>query len=258
MGRAFEQAAESYDTDFTHTSVGRAQRGQVWHFLEKVLATGKTLRILELNAGTGEDAIELADRGHDVLATDSAENMMGRARTKMRPDADNLVFQVMDIRDLDKINEGFDMIFSNFGGLNCLSPEDVHTAMQTAKTKLNPGGVMVLVFMGRFCAWESLYFLVTLRLSRVFRRLKKEKVEIQLSGQGLDFWYYGPAYLKKCLLPGKYKIRGIGLFVPPSYLNKNFPVALIKFFNSIDRAMQAFAFPAYLSDHFLIEYHLPS
>jgi hypothetical protein len=57
----WDAAAETYDLDFANTLIGRVQRESIWNEIEKVFRP--RLRILELNCGTGINAIFLANRG---------------------------------------------------------------------------------------------------------------------------------------------------------------------------------------------------
>src|ERR1700721_1115952 len=73
----WDAAAETYDLDFGNTLIGRAQRESIWKEIGKVFTAGQ--RILELNCGTGIDAVFLADRGVRVLACDIAPRMIALA-----------------------------------------------------------------------------------------------------------------------------------------------------------------------------------
>ena len=55
---AFDSLAAKYDDLFTRSVIGRAQRGAVWEALVDRFEPGA--HILELNCGTGEDAVYLA------------------------------------------------------------------------------------------------------------------------------------------------------------------------------------------------------
>ena len=55
---AFDSLAAKYDDLFTRSMIGRAQRGAVWDALIDTFEPGS--HILELNCGTGEDALFLA------------------------------------------------------------------------------------------------------------------------------------------------------------------------------------------------------
>ncbi|WP_315817338.1 methyltransferase domain-containing protein [Paraflavitalea speifideaquila] len=79
---AFDVLAADYDTSFSHSLTGHAQRMVSRAWLQSFLAGKGTLRILEINCGTGEDALWLASLGHTVIATDQSERMIGEAREK--------------------------------------------------------------------------------------------------------------------------------------------------------------------------------
>lgn len=70
--------AETYDQVFPETLIGRAQREIVWQELACVFQAGQ--RILELNCGTGVDAVHLAESGVRVLACDISPRMIELAR----------------------------------------------------------------------------------------------------------------------------------------------------------------------------------
>ena len=79
----FDELANSYDADFTSSVIGRMQRKRVWTVLTPLLnEASRSLNILEINCGTGEDALQLAGLGHRVIATDASEAMISLAREK--------------------------------------------------------------------------------------------------------------------------------------------------------------------------------
>ena len=82
MKAAFDDAAKNYDADFTFSQTGAAQREIVYNHLLESEKLKSPLSILEINCGTGEDAIWLANHGHSVLATDASEEMIRVAKQK--------------------------------------------------------------------------------------------------------------------------------------------------------------------------------
>jgi ubiquinone/menaquinone biosynthesis C-methylase UbiE len=78
---AFDQAAATYDQDFTQTQLACALRSIVWDRLSANFKTGD--HILELNCGTGEDAVWLARQGMRVTATDISAAMLEVTRKKI-------------------------------------------------------------------------------------------------------------------------------------------------------------------------------
>ncbi|HBY98317.1 MAG TPA: class I SAM-dependent methyltransferase, partial [Chloroflexi bacterium] len=129
---AFDHAAASYDAAFTDTHLGRLLREAVWARLAQQFQPG--MHILELNCGTGEDAIWLARRGLRVTATDNSPGMLAVARGKAgRAGVDDRIeFRRLDLgeigewrfevegerREREDGPAGFDGVLSNFGGLN--------------------------------------------------------------------------------------------------------------------------------------------
>ena len=57
----WDGTADTYDQVFPETLVGKAQRNAVWRELDRAFQSGQ--RVLELNCGTGIDAVHLASRG---------------------------------------------------------------------------------------------------------------------------------------------------------------------------------------------------
>src|ERR1700676_1000707 len=113
--------AETYDQIFPGTLIGQAQREVIWQELRRVFHSGQ--RLLELNCGTGIDAVHLAEIGVTVLACDISPRMIELA---CRRSSSTKVGRLIDFRVLATENvavlgdEGpFDGAFSNFAGLNC-------------------------------------------------------------------------------------------------------------------------------------------
>ena len=98
MHNDFDVAAPLYDNIFTYSNIGKAQRKLVFKYLKPIISQGKKLSILELNCGTGADAIVFANMNHEVIATDISEGMIAVAKAKEHPK--NLQFKVKDINTI--------------------------------------------------------------------------------------------------------------------------------------------------------------
>lgn len=83
-----------------------------WPFLERVLETGSSPRVLDLGCGTGEHARYLTSQGYQVVAVDASESMLARALEG--PPEEGLEFVHGDLREIDLEVEG------TFGGAICL------------------------------------------------------------------------------------------------------------------------------------------
>jgi Methylase involved in ubiquinone/menaquinone biosynthesis len=263
MRSAFDPVAADYDRDFSYTPLGRLLRERVWqNLLERLPPHAK---VMEINAGTGEDALWMAARGCSVLATDASEQMVAVAKSKVARWAKEFPlcpvpeFRVCSFSQLADLQEsGFDVVFSNFGGINCASPGELAELGAAIATKLKPGGQLVCVAMGRFCAWESFYFLTKGSWGEAFRRMRRGSVEANAgSGNRVHTWYYGPGELRRHLnLPGSRTpwLRPIGFWLPPSYLGRFFAKrpAMLRFLNFLEQKM-SFPALAWASDHYLME-----
>jgi SAM-dependent methyltransferase len=267
MGKvAFDALAAGYDQSFTHSLVGKAQRRVVWDLLASCLTEPR--RVLELNCGTGEDALHLAQNGHQVLATDVSTAMLrvaehkfaragqlGAASTRWL-DLRALAAGSVPARDL---GGPFDLVFSNFGGLNCLSPAELRALARPLADCLAPGGRLIAVVMPRACLWEAAWGLVRLRPALAARRWRSGPVSAQLAAgePPLPVWYYNPSALLQ-LLGDTFEVehvRPVGLAVPPSALE---PLAcraprLLALLAWLDRHWLKAAWAAPLADHALVQ-----
>lgn len=270
---AFDPAAADYDRDFTRSLTGAAQRRLVRDHLDRRLAEpGRPLQVLELTCGTGEDAIHMAGLGHQVLATDLSGAMLARIKAKLadaklagtvRTGAvrtQQLAVEALAAGEpLDAVNEaeGFDLVFSDFGGLNCIGPEVMAALARRLAGLVRPGGRVILVVMPHLCLWEAGWNLVRLRPRAAFRRLSRGPVPARIGDQPLSIWYHGAAALRQAFA-GNFAcdtIRPIGLAVPPSALEPVFArrPGLIARLEAVDRRLARCGWLAGCADHLLID-----
>jgi cyclopropane fatty-acyl-phospholipid synthase-like methyltransferase len=224
---AFDAIAHEYDRTFTETATGRLQRARVRYFASQLPVSGGT--VLELNCGTGVDAVWLAEGYERVLATDISENMLEVTRQHVQ--RAGLAARVKVFRvdagqlgaDLARANDPgpFEAVFSNFGGLNCLSPRAMSQLSEDAAAILRPGARLMVVMIGRFCWWETLYFLLKGQWRTAFRRWSRGPVSARLDAETtVDTWYYSPAEMARLFPQFTVKtVQPVGFWVPPSYLD---------------------------------------
>src|SRR5512146_1922454 len=81
VGTAFGRLASSYDEDFEKLPAARRLRGIVWNVYCRYFKPGDSL--LELNCGTGTDAMTLAEKGMRILATDISTAMLQTFQAKL-------------------------------------------------------------------------------------------------------------------------------------------------------------------------------
>ncbi|MBP6532111.1 MAG: class I SAM-dependent methyltransferase [Bacteroidia bacterium] len=212
--------------------------------------------ILELNCGTGIDAVFFARQGMKVLATDVASGMIKTLNSKIElfDLKRSISTQQCSYTELPKFAEGpFDVVFSDFGGLNCIS--DLTPVVEGVKKNLKSGGIVTLVVMPKICPWEILLALKG-NFKVAFRRFKKDGAESHLEGQYFKTFYFSQAYIRKVFGEefSLVKLEGLCSFVPPPYF-EFFPKKLKKTFKILTRVENAvrFMYPFNrAADHFII------
>lgn len=218
-GLAFDLLADQYDSLFTFSAVGRAQREVVW---EQTLAVFlPDSHILELNCGTGEDALFLAKAGMRVTACDASSGMIEKAQSKVALEGREAQVELYelateDLRHLPR-SQSFDGVFSNFSGLNCV--KNLSDVAREIALRVKPGAPLLLCLSTRYCLWEIIYFLLRGNPSKAVRRWKGST---QASIGSCEFSVYYPtlSQLRRTFAPNfrVRSVRGVGITVPPSYL----------------------------------------
>ncbi len=262
MEAAFDAAAADYDAWFTHSPTGRLQRERVHAFLKTYPLRQGSLNILELNCGTGEDAIWLAQNGHTVTATDVSEEMLRitQAKAEAAGVADKITVAPLNLSapqlSANAASKGpFDLVFSNFGGLNCIDREQFKRLAPFLAANLKPNGKFISVIMSKHCLWENAYFLLKGNRKEAFRRNTYGSVNVVVKGQNVPTWYYNPSEIASFCSNEfrRRKDRAIGFFLPPSYLDPFFEQRpkFLNALNQLERTIGGF-FSRY-ADHYLIE-----
>jgi ubiquinone/menaquinone biosynthesis C-methylase UbiE len=217
---AFSRQSGLFDALYSSDTIIRYKRRRVWQHLEKYLSPQST--ILELNAGTGEDAIRLAGDGHHVHATDIAEGMLARLADKVKQHRmqSAVSYERCSFTGLEMLeNKGpYDCIFSNFAGLNCT--QDLDKVLGSFSPLVKPGGFVTLVLLPKFCLWEFL-LLVKGKFKTAFRRFAGNKgARAHIEGHYFRCWYYNPGFVRKQLGNSftLIALEGLCTIVPPSYI----------------------------------------
>jgi len=253
MGAGFDKAAANYDKTFSDTFIGRMQRSLVRDELSRHLKNVRT--ILEVNCGTGEDAIWLARKTFKITATDISPKMIEVAQSKAAHK--NLDYLISDIMHLHRTFGGkqFDMLFSNFGGLNCLTKSELEQFFRDSKSLLSDKGKMVLVIMPQNTLWEQLYFLTKAQFSSAFRR-KKDFVLADVDGEKVPTYYFNPKDIVN-LAGADFELvaqKPIGFFVPPTYLEGFFrnKVRALNLLKVLEGSISNWSFLSKYADHYII------
>ena len=232
--KAFSKQASVFDEQYTSDTIIQYKRKRVRDHVLQHLKPNSS--ILELNAGTGEDAIFFAQCGHTVHATDISDPMLGKLKEKasMKGLQMRIGNEICSFTELDKLsNRGpFDLIFSNFAGLNCTN--NLSKVLFSFDSLLKPGGIVTLVVLPKFCLWEFMLVFKG-KFKTAFRRFAGNKgATAHIEGEYFKCWYYNPSFIKKHLKVSfdMISLEGLCTLVPPSYL-EGFAVKHPKIYQSL-------------------------
>lgn len=222
VAEAFSRKATIYDA-FGEDHVNMARmRQKVYDHIVEVMPPGA--RLLEINAGTGQDAVALAERGFHVHATDLSPGMMAEIRQKISESnlGDRLTSQQCSFTRLGDITGGpYDGIISNSGGLNCIP--DLTLVTRHLPRVLRPGGRLTWVVMPRICPWELAVIPKDFRVGT--RRLHRDGILAHVEGVHFMTYYLNPSEVRRALGPRYRQVKLEGLsIVTPTADNKTFAV----------------------------------
>jgi len=249
----------AYDREFTFSRVGMAQRRMVWGYLDRMLqAPG--MEVLELNCGTGTDAVHLARKGHRVMATDISEEMLKAAREKARQFGveDRITHLRLGFDEVERLTTPpVDLVLSDFGGFNCIDAEHLGSLVGPIARTLKMRGRLIAVLMPDRCMSETIYHFLRGEMKEAFRRGRHDPVWAGLSGTGAVTWYHAPARIVSTFSSHfkLVRIRPIGLFVPPTYLEHRFGhrTQLLERLTRWDERFSNWQWTSRYADHYLID-----
>jgi ubiquinone/menaquinone biosynthesis C-methylase UbiE len=253
---AFDTVANDYDTHFTKSETGILQRARVHHYLNACYKNGLiTQSILEVNAGTGEDALLLAQHCIHLTVTDISPEMMAICKIKLHH-IPHIELKQINATEIRNLSQNYDLIFSNFAGLNCLDKNEMQSFIATAKEKLKPNGHLILVMLSSASWWEKFWGFISTNKKLRTRRQEQYGVATEINGVKFNTYYYSPKTMQGFSSEGL-QVKGlqaIGIFIPPSFLeakvkNKKW---LLKCLYLLEVFFSKFKSLSNYADHYLI------
>jgi ubiquinone/menaquinone biosynthesis C-methylase UbiE len=248
---SFDNIAEIFDEEFEN-AITRRLRQQIYDTVGRLVPAGGS--IIDINCGTGIDAIALAQKGYTVCGIDLSPKMVDRAKGKSLQAGVAAMFSVSSFERFEGIDSTFDLALSNFGGLNCIQHLD-KVAEQTA-ARIKPGGHFVCIVMPRLCLWETLVGLSHLDFHSAFRRLKKNVTATGFRGKTFFVHYHSARRLVNSFARwfDVRDVRGLNILSPPPHAAR-FAERHPTLSSSLDTMDRVFGgFPGYRSigDHYLM------
>ena len=148
----------------------------------------------------------------------------------------------------------YDLVFSNFAGLNCT--DELDRVLEPLSSLLNPRGLITLVILPKFCLWETLLMFKG-KFRTAFRRFfssrgRKARVE----GSSFKCWYYNPSYVID-QLKDEFELvalEGLCTIVPPSYFEgfaEKYP-STFKFLRKWENRLKSSGPWKYIGDYYII------
>lgn len=216
---AFDNVANDYDGSRGNNALVQQMRRTTWKTITETFSPNAELA--DLGCGTGLDAAYLGSHGFRVVAMDWSHEMVRHTLTRIRRAglADQVKTRHLGIHQLASLDDGpFDGMYSNLGVLNCVP--DLRPVARACARLLRPGGRFVVSVIGRYCPWETGFYLLKGRPERAFIRMRRGMVPVGLSDGTVWTRYYSPRefyrQFEDAFTLSHY--RAMGLFSPPPYL----------------------------------------
>ena len=253
---SFNKIADAFDEQDKANPIIGWMRKIVHGIYLKQFKPGQFL--LELNSGTGIDAVFLAESGFLIFATDISPKMQSYLVQKLKDRvdlSDKIKALPLSFNEIDKVeDQDFDGVISNFGGLNCIN--DYAKLRNDIASKTKPGALFIAVVMNKVCPWEILYFSLKLQFKKAFRRFYKEGINGAIDDQFVKTFYFSPKEFGYRFKPD-FKIKKIytlGLFTPSPYLQGLYKhiKLIIRLWMKIDELIKGIYPFNRFGDHFII------
>jgi ubiquinone/menaquinone biosynthesis C-methylase UbiE len=256
----FSRQSNDYDHADKNNLILQDMRRQVYTHVAKNLKPES--HILEINAGTGIDALHFIADGHRVHATDLSDGMISQIRAKSRSlvDSSRLTIQQLSFERLDQLSAGnFEYVFSNFGGLNCI--QDLSLVTRHLPSLLKPGAYVTVVIMPPVCIWELLWVFKG-SWGKAFRRLSEGGTTAHLSGAYFQTYYHSLKRIRRAFGSSFDFItsEGLAALSPPPHAT-SFPLRHARLYKLLRKADSMFrhTFPFNRwADHIIVTFRFRS
>src|SRR5437867_1033120 len=173
VAHGYDLITTTYDSVEAANWVGRRLRKRMQAALFRTFSPGS--RVLEIGCGTGIEALALAARGVDVVATDLSGDMVRHVQEKAASQGlRNIVTRSLAAHDIGHLMEefgeqGFDGAYSHGGVLN-MDPQ-IDGVASGLRELLRRGGRFLCSVVNQTSLFEALFYPLVLRPRKGYRRL---------------------------------------------------------------------------------------
>ncbi len=249
---AFDSYAVTYDASFDSSAITQRLRRKIYSIVEELVPRSGS--ILDINCGTGTDACYFASRGYKVTGIDISPKMIKQAKAK-GAGMKNVRFRTASFQSSSPTVEGkYDLILSNFGGLNCV--QRLEPVARQIASGTRQGVYFIGVFMPPHCLWEIVAGLGRFNFRSAFRRFKKRVFATGFEGHTFQVFYHSPFSVSRQLdrwFRVEY-IQSFNIFSPPPHamhFQRSNP-HLSAFLQRVDDLVGSFPVFRSIGDHALI------
>lgn len=258
----FDKISGAYDREFSEGFSGSEQRKSIHRYLTKYVLQKKLISahpsILELNGGTGTDALFLHSLGCHVSYSDGSREMVTVAAQKFSNHNVFIDASVINLNNPSEHQKKYDLIFSNFSGLNCVSADQLTILFKWIDQILTPEGDFIAVVFGTNPLIERLFFALKGNKKGFFRRRKVYQEAGSSRDDSFPVYYFSPGDMKR-ICPKEFyvfHIQPVGFFIPPGFLSSRIEKykSICKWIARAEEWVSQYAFLANASDHYLIHF----
>lgn len=252
VAAAFNSLAGRYDALFGANAIIESLRRKIYSTIEQLVQP--PANILDINCGTGTDALAIAELGYSAVGVDVSPRMISEAKAKSKNWL-NVRFAVASYDNLGALEgDKFDLVLSNFGGLNCTPDLDVVGAHVAARLK--PNGYFVAVIMPPLSLWETAAFAARGQFKEAFRRMQPGGTEARLNDIPFTVHYFSPRSAEKAFAEHfeTQSLYGLNVVSPPPHawkLQRRFP-AVTATLEYIDDFLCRLPLVPYVGDHYVL------
>jgi SAM-dependent methyltransferase len=223
VAMAFDSASEEYDVTIGRNFINALIRQRSLEVLYRLLRKDDV--VLEIGAGTGAEAVQVARRVARVVATDISPAMVDLLRKKaaarrMSEKMDAVRVAAADIGEVKNMLPGgrVRVVYSFNGALNC-EPRLAEFAAELASLVV-PGGYFVCSIRNTLCLAEILTYAALLRYSGMVKR-KVQPMMVSVGGADIPSTYYSVGRFLGFFRTDfeVVSIMGLPAILPPAYLN---------------------------------------